>query len=42
MDWSSFLWIVNGVIWGAVILGFIGLVIFNRARNRKRKDDDDE
>lgn len=42
MDWSSFLWKVNGVIWGLLIVGFIGLVIFNRARNRKRKDDDDE
>lgn len=31
-------WIVCGVIWVVVILGFIGLCVFNRWRNRKRKD----
>lgn len=41
MEWSRILWIGNGVIWCIVILGFISLVIFNRARNRKRRDDDD-
>ena len=35
-------WVADGVIWGLVILGFIGLVIFNRVRNRKRKDGNDE
>ena len=42
MDWSKILWIANGVIWGLLIVGFFGLVLFNRARNRKRKDDNDE
>lgn len=32
-------WIVCGIIWAVVILGFFGLVIFNRFRNRKGKDD---
>lgn len=41
MDWAKILWIANGVIWGLVIVGFISLVIFNRARNRKRRNDDE-
>lgn len=32
-------WIVCGIVWVLVILLFFGLVIFNRIRNRKGKDD---
>lgn len=36
MKISIILWIACGVIWAVVILGFIGLVIFNRIRNRRK------
>lgn len=32
-------WIICGVIWAVVILGFIGLCVFNRIKNRRRRDD---
>lgn len=39
MSITKIMWIVCGVVWALVILGFFGLVIFNRIRNRKGKDD---
>lgn len=39
MRLSTIMWIVCGIIWGIVILGAVGLIIVNRIRNRKRKDD---
>lgn len=35
MSIKIIMWIVCGVIWAVVILGFVGLMIFNRIRNRK-------
>lgn len=35
MSIKAISWIVCGVIWAIVIIGFIGLMIFNRIRNRK-------
>lgn len=35
MSIKTIMWIVCGVIWVVVILGFVGLMIFNRIRNRK-------
>lgn len=35
MSIKTILWIVCGVIWAVVILAFVGLMIFNRIRNRK-------
>lgn len=32
-------WIVCGIVWAVVIIGFFVLVIYNRIRNRKGKDD---
>jgi diacylglycerol kinase len=36
---SSVLWTVCGVIWGVLILAFVGITIFNRRRNRKQMED---
>lgn len=36
MKISAIAWIVCGVIWAVVILGFVGLMIFNRIRNRRK------
>lgn len=36
MKLSTILWIICGVIWAIVILGFVGLMIFNRIRNRRK------
>lgn len=35
MSIKTIMWIVCGAIWAVVILGFVGLMIFNRIRNRK-------
>ena len=35
MSIKAILWIVCGVIWAVLIVGFIGVMIFNRIRNRK-------
>lgn len=37
MKISTILWIVCGVIWAVVILGAVGLAVFNRIRNRRKK-----
>lgn len=39
MNIVNILWIVCGIIWAIVIFGFFVLVIVNRIRNRKGKDD---
>ena len=39
MNLKTIMWIVCGVIWAVVILGAVALIIVNRIRNRKRKDD---
>lgn len=39
MTLTTIMWIVCGIIWAIVILGAVGLIIVNRIRNRKRKDD---
>lgn len=36
MIWVKILWIICGVIWAVVILGFVGITIFNRIRNRRK------
>jgi len=36
MKISTILWIVCGVIWVLLAVGFFGLVIFNRIRNRRK------
>lgn len=36
MKISTILWIVCGVIWALLAVGFVGLVIFNRIRNRRK------
>lgn len=36
MKVSTILWIICGVIWALLAVGFIGLVIFNRIRNRRK------
>lgn len=35
MSISTIMWIICGVIWAVLIIGFIGLIVFNRIRNRK-------
>lgn len=35
MSFGTIMWIICGVIWAVVILGFVGLMVFNRIRNRK-------
>lgn len=39
MNIVNILWIVCGIIWAIVIVGFFVLVIVNRIRNRKGKDE---
>lgn len=39
MNFVKLTWIICGGIWAVVIIGFVALVIFNRIRNRKGKDD---
>ena len=39
MSLSKIMWIVCGVIWAVLIIGFVVLVIINRVKNRRRKDD---
>lgn len=39
MNIVNILWIVCGIIWVIVIVGFFVLVIVNRIRNRKGRDD---
>jgi hypothetical protein len=42
MTTSAILWIGCGVIWGVLILAFVGVTIFNRSRNRKQMKDGDK
>ena len=37
MKLSTVLWIICGVIWALLAVGFVGLMIFNRIRNRNRR-----
>lgn len=37
---TKIMWIVCGVIYALLFLGVIGMVIFTRIKNRKRKDND--
>ena len=37
MKLNTILWIVCGVIWALLAVGFVGLMIFNRIRNRNRR-----
>lgn len=39
MSLTTISWIICGIVWAVVIVGFVALVIVNRIRNRKRKDD---
>lgn len=36
MKLSTILWIICGVIWALLLIGFVGLVVFNRIRNRRK------
>lgn len=36
MKLSTILWIVCGVIWAILAVGFVALMIFNRIRNRRK------
>lgn len=36
MKLSTILWIVCGVIWLLLAVGFVGFIIFNRIRNRRK------
>lgn len=38
MSAMTIAWIVCGVIWGVVILGAVGVAVFNRIRNRDKHD----
>lgn len=39
MSFVKLAWIICGVIWALVIIGFFALVIVNRIRNRRGRDD---
>lgn len=36
MKLSTILWIVCGVIWALLVVAFVGFIIFNRIRNRRK------
>lgn len=36
MKLSTILWIICGVIWALLAVGFVVFVIFNRIRNRRK------
>ena len=38
MSIGKIMWIVCGGIWVVLIVAFTGITIFNRIRNRQRKD----
>lgn len=39
MGLTKIMWIICGIIYAVLILGFIALVIYNRIKNRKGRDD---
>lgn len=42
MTLSKIMWIICAIIWAVVILGFFALVIVNRIKNRRSRDDQNE
>lgn len=38
MDLKTILWIICGGIWAVLIVGFLCITVYNRYRNRIRKD----
>lgn len=38
MDIKTILWIGCGAVWAVLIIMFVAVTVFNRIRNRERKD----
>lgn len=36
MKLSTILWIICGVIWVLLVVAFVGTIIYNRIRNRRK------